>query len=188
MSYKTIEIKRGIKVHFIETDKFKTNLLSVFLTTPLKQENVTKNALIPAVFRRGSKNMPSQDEISKSLEEMYGASFNCGIDKTGDNQVIKYYLETISDEFLPQKENLLKTAIDKILEIAFKPLVIDETLKVEYVESEKENLKQIIEGKKDNKAQYAMDRCIEIMYENKPYGLYKFGDIEKDYMSIIKSL
>ncbi len=179
MSYKAVEIKKGIKVHFIETKKFKTNLLSVFLTTPLNKDNVTKNAMIPAVLRRGSKNMPSQDEISKNLEEMYGASFNCGIDKTGDNQVIKYYLEAISDEFLPQPENLLKNAIDKIIEIAFNPLIINGAFKEEYVESEKQNLKQIIEGKKDNKAQYAMDKCIEIMYENKPYGLYKFGSIEE---------
>ena len=44
---KNIEIKRGINLHVIKTNKFKTNLLSVFLSTPLKKEKVTKNALIP---------------------------------------------------------------------------------------------------------------------------------------------
>jgi predicted Zn-dependent peptidase len=39
-------------------------------------------------------------------------------------------------------------------------------------------LKQIIEGKIDNKAQYAFTRCIEEMYKNKPYGLYKYGYVE----------
>lgn len=42
----------------------------------------------------------------------------------------------------------------------------------------KENLKQIIEGKIDNKGAYAMERCIEEMYKNKAYGLYKYGYIE----------
>lgn len=178
MNHKVIEIKKGIKLHIINTEKFKTNLLSVFLTTTLNKENVTKNALIPAVLRRGSINMPTQEAISKELEEMYGASFNCGIEKTGDNQVIKFYLEAISDDFLPQKEDLLKKSIEKLIEIAFKPLVENDSFKEEYIKSEKENLKQIIEGKKDNKAQYAMDRCVEIMYKDKPYGLYKYGDIE----------
>lgn len=178
MNYKVIEIKKGIKLHIIKTDKFKTNLLSVFLTTPLNNENITENAMIPAVLRRGTINMPTQDAISKELEEMYGASFNCGIEKTGDNQVIKFYLESISDDFLPQSEDLLKKSIGKISEIVFNPLVENDAFKEEYVESEKENLRQIIEGKKDNKAQYAMDRCVEIMYENKPYGLYKYGNIE----------
>ena len=113
MNHKVIEIKKGIKLHIINTEKFKTNLLSVFLTTTLNKENVTKNALIPAVLRRGSINMPTQEAISKELEEMYGASFNCGIEKTGDNQVIKFYLEAISDDFLPQKEDLLKKKVKK---------------------------------------------------------------------------
>ncbi len=178
MNYKVIEIKKGIKLHVIKTDKFKTNLLSVFLTTPLDKENLTKNALIPAVLRRGTINMPTQDAISKELENMYGAGFNCGIEKTGDNQVIKFYLESISDEFLPENDNLLKNSISKIIEIAFKPLIENNAFKEEYVKSEKENLKQVIEGKKDNKAQYAMDRCVEIMYKDQPYGLYKYGDIE----------
>ena len=39
---------------------------------------------------------------------MYGASFDCGIEKTGDNHVFKFYLESLSDEFLPAKEDLSK--------------------------------------------------------------------------------
>ena len=38
--------------------------------------------------------------------------------------------------------------------------------------------KQIIEGKIDNKASYALERCIEEMYKDEPYGLYKYGYIE----------
>ena len=46
------------------------------------------------------------------------------------------------------------------------------------MEQEKENLKQIINGKIDNKASYAMERCIEEMYKNQPFALYKFGYID----------
>ena len=34
------------------------------------------------------------------------------------------------------------------------------------------------EGKIDNKARYSLDRCIEEMYKDKPFGLYKYGYIE----------
>ena len=166
-------------MHTIKTDKFKTNLIAIFLTTKLERETVTKNAVISALLRRGSKNMPTQEQISKELEEMYGASFDCGLDKTGDNQVLKFYIETINDKFLPQtEENMLKTAIQKIVEIVFNPLVENEGFKKEYVEQEKNNIKQRIEGKIDNKASYSLDRCIEEMYKNEPFGLYKFGYIE----------
>ena len=146
MEYKKREIKKGINLHIIKTDKFKTNLIAIFLTTKLERETVTKNSVISALLRRGSKTMPTQEQISKELEEMYGASFDCGLDKTGDNQVLKFYVETINDKFLPQtEENMLKTAIQKIVEIVFNPLVENEGFKKEYVEQEKNKiLKQMM--------------------------------------------
>lgn len=179
MQYKENEIKKGIKLHEIQTNKFKTNLIAVFLSMPITREDVTKNSLVLAVLRRGSKNMPTLAQISKEMEEMYGASFDCGLDKTGDNHILKFYIESINDNFLPQKdENMLKTSIEKLLEIVFDPLVENGAFKEEYVIQEKENIKRIIEGKPDNKARYAFDRCIEEMYKDQPYGLYKYGYIE----------
>lgn len=179
MEYKQTELKKGIKLHTINTDKFKTNLIAIFMTTKLTRENVTKNAVISALLRRGSKTMPSQEEISKQMEEMYGASFDCGLDKTGDNQVLKFYLESVNDNFLPQKgEGMLKTSLEKLLDIVLNPYIENDGFKTEYVEQEKNNIKQRIEGKIDNKARYALDRCIEEMYQNEPFGLYRFGYIE----------
>lgn len=168
----------GIKIHKIETNQFKTNLYAVFLATPLSRENVTKDALIAAVLRRGTMSIPSQDKISKELEEMYGASFDCGIEKTGDNHIIKFYLEALNEEFLPEKEELTQKCINILLDIVTNPLVENNGFKKEYVDSEKENLKQIINGKIDNKSRYALDRCIEEIFKGEPYGLYKYGYIE----------
>lgn len=178
MNYIEKTIKKGIKLHILNTDKFKTNLVAVFLTTKLEKETVTPNALISAILRRGTNDLKTQEEISKKLEELYGASFDCGIDKTGDNQVLKFYIQTINDDYIPQQEeNMLKTSIENIFDIVFNPLTEKEGFKKEYVDQEKKNMKQRIEGRVDNKARYALDRCIEEMYKDKPYGLYKFGDV-----------
>lgn len=173
------EIKKGIELHVLNTDKFKTNLVAVFLTTKLERETVTANALISAVLRRGSNTLKTQEEISKQLEELYGASFDCGIDKTGDNQVLKFYIETVNDAFLPQSnENILKRSIENIFDIIFNPFIENDAFKKEYVNQEKNNMKQRIEGRIDNKRRYALDRCIEEMYKGKPFGLYRFGYVE----------
>ena len=179
MDYNELNIKNGIKLHTIKTEKFKTNLIAVILTTKLEKENVTKNALIPAVLRRGTASLNTLEELNKKLEDMYGASLDCGLDKTGDNQVLKFYIESVNDEFLPQNdENMLKKSLENIFELVFNPYLENNCFKKEYVEQEKENLKQIIEGKIDNKARYALDRCIEEMYKNEPFGLYKYGHVE----------
>ena len=100
--------------------------------------------------------MPTLLDISKKLEEMYGASFDNGIDKIGDNQILKFYIETINDNYIPQNgENMLKTSIEKLIEIVFNPLIKDKKFNEEYVEQEKENIKRIIEGKTDNSKKLA---------------------------------
>lgn len=179
MEYKKQEIKQGIKLHNINTKKFKTNLIAIFLTTPLSRKYVTYDAVLAAVLRRGTKNMPSQEEISKTLEGMYGADFDCGLNKNGDNHVIKFYLESLNDDFLPQDgENMLKTSIQKLSEIVFNPYLENGQFKEEYVNQEKENIRQRIGARKDNKAAYARSRCVEEMYKDEPTGFFNYGYIE----------
>lgn len=162
----------------LQTNKFKTNLCSVFLTLPLKKETVTKNALLVSVLRRGTKKLTTQEEISKKLEEMYGAGFNCGVDKIGNYHVLKFYLETLDNKYVLNNENNLQDGIDLLLEIIFNPLIENEAFKKEYVEQEKENLSKMLLSRKDNKASYAIERLIEEMFDGEPYSLYKYGNIE----------
>ena len=178
MGEKQILIKEGIKAHFIETDLFKTNLICIILTTKLERDTVTKNALIPFLLRRGTNNLKTQTEINKKLEEMYGATYDCGIDKIGDNQALKFFVETINDKYTLSKENLLEESLDVLFDIIFNPLMKDGKFNEEYLKIEKENLKKVIESKIDNKAVYALNRCIENMYDNKGFGIYKYGYLE----------
>ena len=162
----------------LKTNKFKTNLCSIFLTLPLRKDTVTKNALLVSVLRRGFDKLKTQEEISKKLEEMYGAGFNCGVDKIGNYHVLKFYLETIDNQYTLEKENLLQEGIDLLIGIVFNPLIENSGFKKEYVKQEKENLKKILLTRKDNKAQYANERCIEEMFEGEAYSIYKYGYIE----------
>ena len=179
MEYREKELKKGIKIHYINTDKFKTNLIAIFLTTGLNRNNVTKNALITPVLTRGTAKMPTQEELSRKLEDMYGALFDCGIDKKGDNQILKFYIESVNDKFLPNsKENLLEKSVDTLIEIVFSPYLPNGAFKKEYVEQEKNNMRQVIEGRKDNKAKYALERCMEEVYKGECYETYRLGYVE----------
>ena len=167
-----------IKIKRFENNKFKTNEIAVFVTIKQTQENATKNALIPAVLRRGSTNYRNQLEISKKLENMYGANFNCGVDKSGDYIILKFFIETINNEYSDSKENLAQEAFNLLTDIVFNPLVENDGFNINYVKQEKDNLAKIINSKKDDKANYAYQRCIEEMFKNNPYGIYKYGSLQ----------
>ena len=77
--------------------------VAVILTVPLNRKTVTTNALIPAVLRRGTNRLDSMKKLEIEMEEMYGASLDCGLDKSGKNHVLKFYIETAKDEMVGEK-------------------------------------------------------------------------------------
>ena len=178
MADNKFELKEGIKLHLIKNDIFKTNLISIIITTPLKKESVTKNALIPFLLKRGSANFPTHEQISLRLEELYGTSLNCGVDKVGDNQIIKFVAECIDNNYTLNKEDLVKDVIDLLVDVTFNPYMENKKFKETAIETEKAHLKDIIEGKINNKDEYSYNRCLENMYEFNGYGLYRFGYLE----------
>lgn len=198
MQFNTIRIEEGIKLHKINTKKFKTNLLAIYLTTKLDRTNITKNALILSILKRGTNTLKTQEAINIKLEELYGAEFNCGIDKLGNDSIFKFYIESLNDNFTYKKENLLRESVNTLFEIIFNPLIENDRFNEEYFNSEKENLRQIIRARKDNKGLYAYTRCIEEMYKEEPYGLYTYGyeedldkitneDLYKTYLENLKN-
>lgn len=174
----TLELKQGIKMHLINSKAYKTDLSCVFLTTALTRENVTYNALIPFLLRRGTNTFKDQYIINQKLDNMYGASLNLGVDKYGDNVVLKFYIESINNEYAFDSENILKESINMLIDIVFNPLKKDGKLNEEFLEVEKDNLRKVIESKIDDKDSYALDSCISSMYGENGFGLYKYGYLE----------
>ncbi len=179
MSKTSIELKSGIKAHFIKTDLYKTDLTCIIVTTPLKKETVTRNALIPFMLRRGTEKLPDQYLINKELENMYGAGFNCGVDKMGDNVVLKFCIESISNEYALDGEDILKMNLENLLDFVFDPVKKEGMLNKEFLELEKQNLKDVIESKIDDKDSYSLDACISAMYGQEGFGIYKYGYVEE---------
>ena len=178
-----IDIKEGIKLHIVPNEIYKTNLIRIVFTTKLNKENVTKTALLPLVLKQGSKNYPTQEIINIRLEELYGAEFNANIDKKGDLQVVTFESDCIKDRFVPNHENITQEVCDLIFDIVLNPYIENGTFKQSYLDSEKEQLRKMINELIDNKDDYSFNRCIHEMYGNNGYGLYQLG-IESDIDTI----
>ncbi len=117
-------------------------------------------------------------KLIRSLKKCMVQVMIYGIDKIGDNQALKFYMETISNEYVLENDDLLKESINMTLDIVFNPLMKDGMFKEEFLEVEKNNLRRVINAKIDDKGFYALNRCIEDMYGNNGFGLYKYGYLE----------
>ena len=182
MNEKITKLNNNLFIHTINTDKFKTNLIAAFILVDLKTEEITKNALIPSVLRRGTENLKTMKEISNKMDDMYGAVFDASSDKIGDKQALQFYISTIDDEYALNNEKLLLESIDFVNDLIFNPKLVNGKFDEEYVEGEKKQLCELIKGKINDKGSYAIYRCIEEMFEGDAYGVYKYGreeDLDK---------
>jgi len=165
----------GIDVYRIQTDKFKTNSVNFFFKDTLSRDSATKNALLPAVIRRGCKSQPTFRDIALKLEELYGASFDCGVTKKGEVHIIQFYAEFLSDRYVPGDTKQFDSVFDLLYEIVNEPVLENGIFRQDYLEVEKDNLKKLIESRVNDKMQYAVERCLEEMCKNEPYGIYDYG-------------
>lgn len=168
----------GIEIYKIRAEKFKTNSINIFFEDTLKREYATKNALVPAVLRRGTQGLKTFRDIALYLEELYGASFDCGVSKKGERQIIQFYIDHVSDKYTGEKSELFQKCFNLLFEILTQPVVEDGAFKAGYMEQEKENLKKIIEGRINDKMQYSVDRCLEETCKGEPFSIYEYGFIE----------
>jgi len=175
---KFINIEDKLNIHYLSTDKFKTNLIQIYFMLPLKNhKEAAMNALLPAVLKRGSEKFPDHRSIKTELEKLYGAKMNFNILKRGENQILNFSLEIANEKFLPHKSNLTRESFELLNDILFNPLLEKGVFNSHYLEQEKENLKNRVKSLINDKYSYALEKCIQNMCSSEKYGIYKLGNI-----------
>ncbi len=171
-------ISKGMALHHYKTNKFKTFTLSVYIHRPLTEAEVTMNALLPAVMKQGCASYPDLAAVSKKLEALYGGFFDCGIRKKGEDHIISFNFDFVAPKYVQDDPDYLSEIYRFVAEMICRPLCDENGFKAEYVEREKENLKDYIEGMINDKKQYAAHQCLTKMCHGDPYALYQYGRVE----------
>ncbi|MBO5363865.1 MAG: insulinase family protein [Clostridia bacterium] len=173
---RTKRICDGVDLRILENTKFKTNTLSLFFHIPLKRETVTMAALLPSVLKRGTQKYPKLSDMARHLADLYSASCSAGVRMKGDGEVLYVTMEYIADTYIG--ENLTVQVLDFLREFVFSPKVENGGFLPEYVESEKENLRESILGLINDKKEYADSKCREAMFGADGYGMFEAGYVE----------
>lgn len=176
-SINRINIGKGINLNLINSGKFKSNLISIYIIMPLNRKEATMNSLIPLVLKRGTSKRKTKLDIERRLEELYGSNLSVNINKRGERHVLRFTIQSPKGVLLKDKDYFMEI-VSILGEIIFHPYKEDGAFSHKYVEQEKEILKKTIEGKINDKREYAINRCVEEMCKNEKYGIYQFGYVE----------
>ena len=165
----------NVYLTYVPSEKFKTSFLSAQMVVPLAPETAGLNALLVNVLGRGTLRCPDMAAIARELDLLYGARLEPSVRKKGENQTFGFVASCVDDRLLPAGERLLEPLADLMGEMFLSPATRNGRLRGDYVDSERENLADLIRSEINDKRSYAARRLIAEMCAGEPYGVSRLG-------------
>lgn len=175
MGFNRTELMPGVFLSHLRSDKFKTACMSVTLLTQLRRETASMNAVIPFVLRRGTTRYSDMEQLSRRMDELYGAAVEPVVRRIGEIQCIGFYGSFPEPDYLPGGEALLGDTCALMAQLLLDPVTRGGLLLPQYVDSEREKLLDIIRSRMNDKRSYALTRCIEEMCCYEDFAVSRFG-------------
>ncbi|WP_339227771.1 pitrilysin family protein [Oceanobacillus sp. FSL K6-2867] len=167
--------EQGLKLHFIQTKKFKTINIVAKIKAKLEKETITKRALLPYILKQGTKTYPDRSSMQLKLADLYGAVLTADGSKKGENHIITVRLEFANEKFVPDASNVMDEAIQLFSEVLFHPNAGANGFDDAVFKREIGTLKQKINAIQDDKMSYANMRLIDEMCSEEAYQLHVHG-------------
>ena len=175
MGFNRTELMPSVFLSHLRSDKFKTACMSVTLLTQLRRETAAMNAVIPFVLRRGTTHYSDMEQLSRRMDELYGAAVEPVVRRIGEIQCIGFYGSFPEPDYLPRGEALLGDTCALMAQLLLDPVTRGGLLLPQYVDSEREKLLDIIRSRMNDKRSYALTRCIEEMCCYEDFAVSRFG-------------
>ena len=163
-AFTRIPLDRGVTLHHRRSDRFKTELLRVFLRAPIDQ-NRTLRHLFAALLTRGTSGSPTRRALSARLQGLYGAGYGAAAQRIAGRHVLALRASTVAGRYLPGRPKNLKSLLGFLSEVLEGPAVESSGgVSVDVFEQERRNLLRDLAARFNNKGRYALDRLHEEMF------------------------
>jgi predicted Zn-dependent peptidase len=187
MVTKSFEIANEVVLHYIKTDKFKTNYMSFNFVAPLNRDDAHYNAMLPLILMRGTEKYPSQAHINKRLQYLYSADISARNDSFGEYQIFGMRANMLNNRYA-NGTDVTRETVELLLDMVFNPYLVNGEFDKDFTKGEKINLIDVIEAEKNNKGGYALTRLTEEMCKDEVFGISKMGEVDKIKKITSKSL
>lgn len=171
-------------VHFIKTNKFKDIIVSVRFLSDLQNRKASARAILAAMLCDRSMKYNTKALMAEKCDQCYGASVSAKTLVYGSKQVIEFKLTMINEKYA--QSSLFEKQIDFLKELIFNPWINEDgTFKDALIREAKDNLKALVDRKKDNPSSCAMDEACQLMGKDQPLAISNIGT--KEILDSIRS-
>lgn len=163
-----MKIVDGVYLHFLKTEKFKTNQLTCRFSGRMDQDNRARRALVGQMLATASAKYPTSQAFRRRLAELYGAHLGTSISTKGLLHLIDIDISFVANDFAVGQEDVLGEVLTFFQEVMFNPLARAEQYQNQVFETEKVNLINYLEADREDLFYYS-DLELDKLYFDAPY-------------------
>ncbi len=169
MHLHTKKVSESMSLTALQTDRFKTGVLTFTLYLPLTPEHTALHILLAGMMRRGTEKYPSVAAINRRLDELYATDVEIRSTKLGKNLLFTITTEMLDPRYVPDENKFLTDVVETVAELLLHPLVKDESFDEAAVRGEVRIATDALKAEINNTRAYAVTRCCEQMYRYDPH-------------------
>lgn len=173
-----MEITKGVRLHFIQSEKFKTNKIRVRFSAPMSKETVAGRVLTANMLETVNTVYPTSQAFRERLANLYGADYSTSLSRRGLVHYLDINLSFVRDKFLSRKNVLTDAMLDFLRASLFSPLVSQDAFDESAFEIEKKNILNDLEAEIENHFYHAHRELDKLFYEEEEMQMPRVGTIE----------
>ena len=173
-----MEITKGVRLHFIQSEKFKTNKIRVRFSAPMSKETVAGRVLTASMLETVNAVYPTSQAFRERLANLYGADYSTSLSRRGLVHYLDINLSFVRDKFLSRKNVLTDAMLDFLKASLFSPLVSQDAFDESAFEIEKKNILNDLEAVIENHFYHVHRELDKLFYEEEEMQMPRVGTIE----------
>ena len=159
-----IDLWDSVSLTSIQTNKFKTGMLSLSLSLPLTKPNSAHNSLISGVMRRGTEKYENAAALNRALDDLYAATVEFKSSRAGKRCVLTLSAEMLDNAYVADDIDVLDGVSEILSEMLLHPKTENGIFTDDAVTKEKTHVIDAIKAEINNPRAYASDRCAELLH------------------------
>lgn len=173
-----MEIIKGLHLHFIQSEKFKTNKIKVRFSAPMSEKTIAGRVLTASMLETSNALYPTSQAFREKLANLYGANYSTSLSRRGLVHYLDINLSFVRDQFLSRKNMLADEILDFLKASLFFPLSNGQAFDTKTFEIEKRNVLTDLEAEIENHFYHAHRELNNLFYDLPEMRIPRVGTIE----------
>ena len=160
-----MEIIKGVHLHFIQSEKFKTNKIKVRFSAPMSEKTIAGRVLTASMLETSNALYPTSQAFRDKLANLYGANYSTSLSRRGLVHYLDINLSFVRDQFLSRKNMLADEILDFLKASLFFPLSNGQAFDTKTFEIEKRNVLTDLEAEIENHFYHSHRELNNLFYD-----------------------